>query len=1104
LSNRIHNKVDHYKKKFYLNLIIKGLVVLMTILLFVFLFYVLVEHQARFSSSVRSILFFSYVGMAVVLFYHFLLRHIIKYFSKPLQISDENAARNIGTFFPDIKDKLLNIIQLSRSEQRGNYLLTASIDQKSGEIGRFNFTDAIDLKENFQYVRWLAAPLIILLLLMLFNRSFITQPAQRIIQYKQEFAPQAPFRVNIENEALMAFKNEDYQLNVHVDGPSLPEDVFINIGDRRLKLKQASAHSFHHLFVKPQDDIAFKLEAAGFHFGPYRIETVSRPNIRNFDVELNYPAYLNKPLERFNNVGNFQVPEGTQIKWTFETIAAEKMGLTFPALGDTLSGTREDDGLYAFDKQLFQSSPYSIHLQNQYSDNKDKIMYRVEVIQDQYPKINFQQYLDTVLYNNVILGGNISDDYGLTGLRVYYRHKNQQATGTEQPFKSFSISIDREKLHQSFYHQWMLDSLQLQKGEAIEYYLAVRDNDGVNGVKTSRTGMYTIEIPSHEKIRETIEKSSQSTENQIDKSLEQALKLKKELEEAEEKLKGKRNLSWQDEKMLEGLLEQKKQLEDEIKKMQQQYDKLSKQNQQFDQKRQESIVEKVKQLDELMDEILDEETKKLYEELEKLLKENQNLNQINDVLEEINKKETNLEEELERTLELFKRLKYEQKLEQLSESFENMSEEQQDLSKKTLDKDKQRGDSNNEELMKDQQQLDQQLDDMKEGMDKLNEINQSLQHPNEVMDFEQEMKEMKQSMQESMEQLQQGKNKKASESQQKASDQMRQMSQKLSEMQSQMGMMSMQNNLGDLRYILENLTKLSSEQSTLMDKLRNVHQTDPKYLEHSQRQLHLKDYAKVIEDSLISLSNRAFQIKSFVTREVDDMNKGLDNSIEALRERKKDRAVGHQQHAMTSMNNLALMLDDVMSQMQQALADMMGRQQGKPKPNQGITMSQLQQQLNNRIKDLKNGQKQGRQLSEELAKLAAEQERLRRMLQEAKESMNPMQEGGGQKALEEIAEKMKETEKELVNKQLSEEMIRRQEDIQTRLLEHENAKRERELSKEREAEQAKQQYQEVPEVFEDYIRSKQQEIELLKTVPPKLNPYYKEEVNKYFNRLGNF
>ena len=55
---------------------------------------------------------------------------------------------------------------------------------------------------------------------------------------------------------------------------------------------------------------------------------------------------------------------------------------------------------------------------------------------------------------------------------------------------------------------------------------------------------------------------------------------------------------------------------------------------------------------------------------------------------------------------------------------------------------------------------------------------------------------------------------------------------------------------------------------------------------------------------------------------------------------------------------------------------------------------------------------------------------------------------------------------------------------------------------EREAEQADNVERNLPPEFEEYIKAKQKELELLNTVPPKMNPYYKEEVNKYFRRLN--
>lgn len=322
----------------------------------------------------------------------------------------------------------------------------------------------------------------------------------------------------------------------------------------------------------------------------------------------------------------------------------------------------------------------------------------------------------------------------------------------------------------------------------------------------------------------------------------------------------------------------------------------------------------------------------------------------------------------------------------------------------------------------------------------------------------------------------------------------------MQQMQQSMEMEMLQENMDNLRNILDNLIKLSFDQEDIMKDFREVNQNDPRFIDLSQQQLKIRDDSQIIEDSLLSLAERVFQIKSFVTREVKDMNQHMDESMEALKERQQYKAISKQQFSMTSMNNLALLLNDVLSQMQQQMADAMGNPQQKPgQSQQNMNMSELQQQLNEQIEDLKKSGKSGRALSEELAKLAQQQEKIRKMLQEMKESDES---GGG--AGDELQKKMEETETDLVNKKLTSDMIKRQKEIVTRLLEVEKSMREQELDEKRKGETAKDDYeQKANESFEEYIKAKKQEIELLKTVPVKLNPYYKNEANKYFQRLNN-
>ena len=59
------------------------------------------------------------------------------------------------------------------------------------------------------------------------------------------------------------------------------------------------------------------------------------------------------------------------------------------------------------------------------------------------------------------------------------------------------------------------------------------------------------------------------------------------------------------------------------------------------------------------------------------------------------------------------------------------------------------------------------------------------------------------------------------------------------------------------------------------------------------------------------------------------------------------------------------------------------------------------------------------------------------------------------------------------------------------------------MEEEREAESPSIFSREIPPQFEDYLKLRQKEIELLKTIPVELNPFYKKEVNDYFRRISS-
>ena len=330
---------------------------------------------------------------------------------------------------------------------------------------------------------------------------------------------------------------------------------------------------------------------------------------------------------------------------------------------------------------------------------------------------------------------------------------------------------------------------------------------------------------------------------------------------------------------------------------------------------------------------------------------------------------------------------------------------------------------------------------------------------------------------------------------------------------------SMEEDMEALRALLENIITLSFDEEDLMAAVGTTRKDDPRYVTHGQEQRKLKDDAEMVKDSLFALSKRVTQLQAIVNREINLVNLHMGQALDGFTDRETNVITSNQQYVMTSFNNLALLLDEVLQQMQNQSScnkpgtgncEKPGGSGSKPSPSakqiKGMQQSLTKQleQMKKKMKGFNQGEgKDGkRQLSKELAQMAAQQAAIRQMTQELGNQLN--EDGSGQgNGLNDIAKEMEELERDIVNGELDQLSLDRQQDILTRLLQAENAERVRGEKEERESRTAQDIQRDTPPSLEEYERRKAQEIELLRTVPADLNPYYKEKVNDYFNTLDS-
>lgn len=1123
------DKLDGFIRKYYKNLLIRGSLLCVSVVLIEYLSIVLLDHYASFDAGVRSFFFYTFVFTFLIALSVWVIDPLIRFYRLGKVISHEQAASIIGEHFSEINDKVLNTLQLHQQNNITSSevdLISASINQRIKELKPIPFTSAIDLTLNKKYLRFLLPPVFAGLFLIFAAPSILTEGTFRLLNYNSDFAPKAPFSFVIENESLEVVEQSDFELKVKMEGTTIPDQVYIETEQATYRLEKIDKLHFSYKFSNVKNTIKFKLKADDFYSVEHEIKTLPNPSLLSLEVKLDFPRYTGLSAKTIPNSGDITVPEGTQVKWLLKTKNTEQLIIQLPDTSFTLKENSADQ--FVFSASLFKSGSYTIKTKNKFTQGKEEITYFLNVIPDLSPMIAVDETIDSLSIRRRFFMGEIGDDYGFTKLTFNYRYLETVDSSVTKDLITVDVPINRKTTADQFIYFWDMSNLSISAGDQIEYYFVISDNDGIHGPKSTKSSTRLFRAPTLEEISANTDKNNDQIKSELENALKETQKLNKEIKQIKQEMLEKKTLGWQDKNKLENLLERQQNLQKQIEDIRKQNQMNNQQKSEFTQM-DEELLEKQKELDELFEKIMSDDMKKLYEELQKLMDQLEK-DKVQENVEKLDMSNKDLEKELDRTLELFKQFELEQKMQDIVDKLDKLSEEQQKLSEESKDKK-----SDKEELQKKQEELNKKFDDVKKDLEKLNEMNEELENKKDLSNTEEKQNSIDQEMKKSSEELSAGEKKKASESQKKASEEMKDLQNQLSQMMEDMESQQNAEDMDAIRSLLENLIQLSFDQEALMKEISQTSTKDPKYVKLGQQQRKLKDDAKVIEDSLFALSKRQASISPIVNKEMGAINKNMAEALDNIGQRLTPQASSNQQYVMTSLNNLALMLDQALQSMQQQQMKSGGggacNKPGKPKPGEGQkpgkgkgegqgesmqSIKKMQEQLAKTLEDLKKqleeggknpGNKPGQGgsgkngmpgLSKELAELAAKQEALRRQLLEMSNELNKDGSGAGN-GLKKIAEQMEKNEKDIVNKNISGETLLRQQEIMTKLLESDKAIREREMDEKRLSNESKN--EEISNSFEflEYKRQKEKELELLRTIPPSLTPYYKNRVNEYFN-----
>jgi hypothetical protein len=513
-------KLDEFIRKYYKNRLIRGVIYTIGILVLAFVATAVLEYYGRLNSAWRGILFFGTLALSAYVLTRFIFIPLAKLYRIGDIISYEQASAIIGQHFTDVQDKLLNTLQLKHSTDGAithSALIEASINQKIAELQPVPFKAAINLKTNYKYVKYALVPVLLFVVILFTNSRIITEGTNRIVNYGTYFEKQAPFNFGIQNKLLQSMQNEDFVLKLKVTGDELPDEVFIEIDGNRFKMEKDDRLSFSYTFKNLQKNLDFRFFASEFYSKENTLKVMAKPLVSGFKAKLEYPAYIGKAAETVENAGDLTLPQGTVVKWDFNTRNAEQLLIRFK---DTLLQIQPTgNNRFGFTRRFMAENYYTIKAANREVSSNDSVLYNITIIPDAYPSIKVEETRDSFSTKLVYFAGEAADDYGISRISFNYKFlKSDDAAKTNQPLQSINISSTGAQ-DRRFYHIWDLGLINLQPAEEIEYYFEVFDNDGINGHKSTKSMVKTFRAPTLKEIEADIAQSSEAIKDKMSEAM---------------------------------------------------------------------------------------------------------------------------------------------------------------------------------------------------------------------------------------------------------------------------------------------------------------------------------------------------------------------------------------------------------------------------------------------------------------------------------------------------------------------------------------------------------------------------------------------------------
>ena len=1088
-----------------------------------------------------------WLGISAYAAYRYLIRPVCQ------KLTDARVAAYVENRYPGFENRILSTVQLKPEMGNNRFGYALGFIEKLIE-GTHQLMDEIESRKVFsqefmklkQYGGFALIAFVLLFITLFIFPSAATDFAQAFDALPK--TPQDILIVQIDEVQpgnVRIQSGTDVTIAAKVTGHfGAPVHLYYRVGGGDEAMAPASAWrdilmsrdeteiAYRFTFKNVTQSMEYYVAVKDTKSETFQITVLRAPIVNRFQLKLNYPKYTQlSPQVLEENLGDVTTLIGTMVHFEGagnQPIASARLVFeeSDPVKLTVSEGTRLSGSFI-----VQRSEKYHLELIDIDSiSNSQPIAYTIHAIEDDEPQIEIvAPGKDVVLDDSMIVSLQLDakDDYGVEKIQLVYR-----VEGTDDdlvvPLRTWSPTDTPVFIE----FPWDIDPIGLYPGDIISYHAEAIDADNVSGPNVGKSNIYSIRFPTLAELYDAVEFEQEAEMQGLEALHDAQAEQTAIVDELLDKIRKSQELTLKDEKLMERVLKNQEQIEetakDLIEEMKQTTEQMQKQ-QLFDRQ----TVEKFQELQELMDQALSEEHKELLRKLAEAL-EQQELSEQEQKLMEANFNQERFLQQLDRLKDLYKQMIIQQKLEaavnqtkELAERQARLMEQLEDLAEhvsqnSTLDEvqgiDTPRWDRDPKQLANQEERiaagmdnLHQTLDELGEEMSELENLKRVADEINRLNQFARDV-QIAQDLRSATQQMRSNQMQRAMESGAAAQQGLTELHQGLDNALEFMEGGNAEETLTAIREAVRSGLYLSRTHEEVIDGTNEILQSGHgQYLPGEVKQLQglaaselgLAAGLNLLADRLWELGTNQMQIDPKTVWRLNAAADAFERSARALEDRKPNLAVPIQKQGLADLNQAVADLLEAMAEMNQQMGEAglqnLLEQLEQLAQSQG-QLNEMAQQLNQQMR------RQGRTPSNEqlLRRMAYEQQMIREATERVADMMERLSEVLGD--LNSIAEEMKAVEGELQQGNLNQQVLDKQREILTRMLESSKSLQKREVSKRRKSEVAKTPTaagDDTPPLDPKLLETIQQiESNLRSGEQESLPPQYRELIQQYFKALS--